>query len=135
MADELKLTCTNGDLWTATQPYADNQRAFANVIAVPMKALMVMNRTALVKAVEAALQEIDAARIACCEHHGIKSEDGTHYVFATPDAEAACNAEFADVLAQPRTLVGVKPLRLQDLRPDAFLSHDDVTRCGPLLTD
>lgn len=126
------ITCTNGDLWFATQRDAEGSSAFTRITAVPMKALAVTNRSALIRAVQTKLADIEAARVALCEEHGTKREDGSQYDIKDPEA---FQAEFVKLLEQPCVLKDVLPMKIADLLPTAFLSAPDVAQCGPLLID
>lgn len=133
MSDETKLICTNGDLWLATQPAEVGQKsALQAVLKVPMSVLAVRNGSALTRAVESALKDIDAARIALCEAHGTKAEDGANYTITDV---AGWNAGWNTLMAESVTLAGVKPLSVKDFAQGSYVSAEDVMRCGPLLTD
>jgi len=125
------ITCTNGDLWLASQPAEPNTRApLAALLKCPMTVLAVRNGSALARAVESAVKDIDVARLALCEQYGTKAEDGSSYTITD---QAGFTAGWATLMAEPITLTGVRAIKISELAQGSFVAPDDVSRCGPLV--
>lgn len=130
--DSNTLTCTNGDLWLATEPHpVDGHRApLPILLRVPTAAAEVRNGITLARLVQERMTDVHAARNVLLAQHCSTGETANIFI-VTP----AFTQALAVLMAEPVTLAGVHAIKMSAWSAGVFVAPDDVTRCGPLLTD
>ena len=61
----------------------------------------------------------------------VVGKDGTKTYTVTPEFTAAVKI----LMEESVTLSGVRPMKISEFVPGAFVTAEDVARCGPLLVD
>lgn len=132
MPDDLSLTFTNADLFLAAKA-DDGPSAFAKIAKVPCTVLAARNAATLTRLVGEAFADLSAALLPLYQKHG--TDDGNGNFAFTAAQSAALETEAAPLMAESRTLQGVRPMKISEMAQGSFVAPEDVRRCGPFLID